>query len=98
MDNIIDDIIDDQDNRLPLTEVFLGFSTSQKFKQLYREEDISDTQFNSVPLAAADFYKESLRYIINKMDMSSSFWQQAVWIDFFNRKDMVGCGVLYREV
>ena len=85
VDIITQDIIDDSNNYLPNAEVFLGFSTRQKLKKLFNERDISDAQFDSVPRAAIAFYRESLRYVLNKMDMSASFWKQAVWVDFFNR-------------
>ena len=74
-EDIIDEIIiDDADNYLPLDEVFIGFSTRQKLNKLFKEGDIDQTQYNSVPEAAISVYRESLRYVLDKMDMSCSFW------------------------
>ena len=39
----------------------------------------------TVPEAAIAFYRESLRYVLDKIDMFCSFWRQAVQIDFFNK-------------
>ena len=41
------DIIDNADNYLPLNEVFIGFSTRQKLKKLFKEGDIDQTQYNT---------------------------------------------------
>ena len=85
-EDIIDEgIIDDADNYLPFDEVCIGFSTRQKLNKLFKERDIDQTQYNTVPEAAIAFYRESLRYVLDRMDMSCSFWRQAVWIDFFSK-------------
>ena len=85
-EDIIDEgIIDDADNYLPFDEVCIGFSTRQKLNKLFKERDIDQTQYNTVPEAAIAFYRESLRYVLDRMDMSCYFWRQAVWIDFFSK-------------
>ena len=72
-EGIIDEyIIDDADNYLPLDEVFIGFSTRQKLNKLFKG-DIDQTQYNTVPKAAIALYRESLRYVLDKMDMSCCF-------------------------
>ena len=77
-ENIIDeDITDDTDNCLPLDEVFICFSTRQKLR------DIDEKHYNTVSEPAVAFYRESLRYVLDRMNMSCSFWRQAVLIDFF---------------
>ena len=78
-------MIDDADNCLQLDEFFIGFSTRQKLNKFFKEGDINQKQYNTAPEAAIAFYRESLRYVLDKMDMPCSFWQQAVWIDFFNK-------------
>ena len=60
-------------DNLPLDEVFIGFSTRQKLNKLFKEGDIDQAQYNTVPKAAIAFYRESLRYVLDKMDMSCSF-------------------------
>ena len=76
-DIIDEDITDDADNYLPLDEVFICFSTRQKLR------DIDEKHYNTVSEPAAAFYRESLRYVLDRMNMSCSFWRQAVLIDFF---------------
>ena len=76
-DIIDEDITDDADNYLPLDEVFICFSTRQKLR------DIDEKHYNTVSEPAAAFYREGLRYVLDRMNMSCSFWQQAVLIDFF---------------
>ena len=56
-----------------MDEIFIGFSLADQ------------TQYNTVLEAAIAFYRESLRYVLDKMDISCSFWQQAVWIGIFNK-------------
>ena len=81
-EDIIDEyIIDDSDNYLPLDEVFIDFSIRQKLKKLFKEGGIDQAQYDTVPAAAIAFYRK----IWDEMDMSCSFWEQAVWIDFFNK-------------
>lgn len=95
-DNIVsEETIDDANNYLPLDEVFIGFSTRQKIRKLFNEGDIDKNEYNVIPKAAIAFYRESLRYVITKMDMSHSFWQRAVWVDFFNRKNALWSDVEY---
>ena len=62
-DIIDEDIVDDADNYLPLDEVFIGFSTRQKLNKVFKEGDIDQTQYNTVPEAAIAFYRESLFWI-----------------------------------
>ena len=57
----------------------------QRLNKLFKEGDTDQTQYNTVPEAKIAFYRESLRYVLDKMDMSCYFWGQAVWTDFFNK-------------
>ena len=79
------EIIDDSDNYLPLDEVFIGFTTKQMLKKLFNDGDIDKLQHDNVLRASVAFYRESLRYVLTKMDMNNTFWLHAVWVDFFRR-------------
>ena len=39
---------------------------------------------------AEAFYKESLEYVLTKMDMSDSLWSHVCWVDFSTRKTHLG--------
>ena len=39
---------------------------------------------------AEAFYKESLEYVLTKMDMSDSLWSHVCWVDFSTRKTRLG--------
>ena len=77
-DIIDEDITDDADNYLPLDEVFICFSTRQKLRH------INEKHYNTVSEPAVSFYRESLRYVLDRMNMSCSFWWQAV-LTFSNK-------------
>ena len=42
-------------------------------------------QYNTCLRGAEVFYKESLEYVLTKIDMSKSLWSLVCWLDFFNR-------------
>ena len=44
---------------------------------------------------AEAFYKESLEYVLTKMDMSDSLWSHVCWVDFFNKENSSWSDVEY---
>ena len=66
-----------------LEEIFVSFTTKNLFKKLFNDSKIDKLQYNNTLEAAYAFYKESLRYVIKKMDITDTFWKHAVWMDFF---------------
>ena len=46
--------------------------------KLFNGGEINELQYNNVLEAARAFYKESLRYIIKKIDMTDTLWNHAV--------------------
>ena len=52
---------------------------------MLNDGSINQNEYDKVLKAAVAFYKESLRYLLIKMDMSCSFWQHTTWIDFIYR-------------
>ena len=68
-----------------MNEVVLGFNTKEMLKKLFNDGSIDQNEHDNVLKAAVAFYKENLRCLLTKMDMSCSFWQHATWIDLFCR-------------
>ena len=75
------DMLEYEDNYFPMNEVLLGLI----LKKLFNDGSIDQNDYDKVVKAAVAFYKESLRYLLIKMDISCSFWQHATRIDFFWR-------------
>ena len=55
-------------------------------KKLFNDGEIVKLQYNNVLEAAREFYKECLRSVIQKMDMTDTFWSHAFLLDFFSRE------------
>ena len=72
---------------LPLEKVFCDFSTKSLLDRMLGEGDIAQTQYNTCLRGAQPFFKESLEYVLTKMDMSESLWSPAYWVDFFYREN-----------
>jgi len=85
LDEITIKTIEDEENYLPLSNVFVGMCTRNTLRKLLNEGIIADAQYNLMLKAAQEFYKESLKYVLKKMDNSEGFWKHAFWIDFFHR-------------
>ena len=67
---------------------FRTFSSvlQQKLTQnLLNDGEIDKLQYNNILEAARAFHKESLRYVIKKINMTD-IWSHAVWVDFFSRE------------
>ena len=80
---------------LPLEKVFCGFSTKSLLDRMLGEGDIAQTQYNTCLRGAQPFFKESLEYVLTKMDMSESLWSHACWVDFFYRENSSWSDVEY---
>ena len=61
-----------------LEEIFVSFTTKNLFKKLFNDSKIDKLQYNNTLEAVYAFYKESLRYVIKKMDITDTFWKHAV--------------------
>ena len=86
VNDITVDLIDDPENYLTLEEVFIGFTTQNLLKKLFNGGEIDKLQYNNVLEAGRALYKESLRYVVKKIDMIDTLWKHAVWVDFFSRE------------
>ena len=73
----------------------VGFNTMLLLRYLFSEGDIEQVQSDKFLLSAQSFYKESLLYVLNKMDSKHDFWIQAVWINVFNRGNALWDDVNY---
>ena len=43
---------------------------------------ISEVQYEEFIVGAIEFYKVSLKYVLEKMNVEALFWKHAVWVDF----------------
>ena len=73
VNDITVDLLDDPENYLPLEEIFVGFTTKNLLKKLFNDGEIDKLQYDNVLEAARALYKESLRCVIKKMDMTDAF-------------------------
>lgn len=86
MDKLREDTIDDNNNYLRYERIFLGFMAKRLLQQKFNEGDITLTQRDKFITAAIAFYKESLRYVLTKMNVENTFCDMAKWIDFSKTK------------
>ena len=83
--NITIHLIENEDNYVSLKEVFLCLMTKSKLHDLLENGDISEVQYKKFIVGAIEFYKVSLKYILEKMNVEALFWKHAVWADFEER-------------
>ena len=81
LDNLRD-VIDDENNYLPSEDIFLGLVTRNLLRKKVEDGDLSVGQHDKFNKATIAFYRERLRYTLLKMNVDSSFWESAQWIDF----------------
>ena len=60
------------ENYLPLENVFLGITTKGILNRKLNERHITQTQFDTCLHGAQAFYRKSLEYILNKINMSET--------------------------
>ena len=51
------DMLEYEDNYLPMNEVFVGFNTKQMLKKLFNDGSIDQNEYDNVLKAAVAFYK-----------------------------------------
>ena len=78
-------LIENEDNYVSLKDVFLGLMTKSKLNDLLENGDISEVQYQKFIVVAIEFYKVSLKYVLEKMNVEALFWKHAVWVDFEGR-------------
>ena len=72
-------ILEDEDNHLPLNELFVGVVAKSLLDVMISEGDISERDHNRFFRAAQGLHKESLIYVINKLPVNDPFWKATVW-------------------
>ena len=87
LDNLTEDIIDDENNYLPLEDIFLSLVTHNLLRKKVEDGDLSVGQHDKFIKATVAFYRGSLRYTLLKMNVDSSFWESIQWIDFDSRQN-----------
>ena len=59
--------------------------TKSKLNDLLENGDLSEVQYEKFMVVDIEFYKVSLKYILEKMSVEALFWKHAVWVDFEER-------------
>ena len=80
-------VIDNENNYLPLDDIYIGFSTRNLLNKKVNDSEVSLATRNKFLNAVISFYRISLRYTLLKMNVDSTFWEMAQWIDFGSRHD-----------
>ena len=78
-------MIENEDNYVSLKDVFLGLITKSKLNDLLENGYISEVQYEKIIVRATEFYKVSLKYVLEKINVEALFWKYAVWFDFEER-------------
>ena len=78
-------LIENEDNYVSLKDVSLGLMTKSKLNDLLENGDLSEVQYEKFVVVDIEFYKVSLKYILEKMSVEALFWKHAVWVDFEER-------------
>ena len=89
------EILDDNENYLPLEKVFLALTTKKLLNKLFNDGDITKQEYDTCLRGAQSFYKSSLEYILKKMDMTETLWAHAVFVDFFKKESASWSDVEY---
>ena len=80
--NVTEDVIDDENNYLLSEDIFFGLVTHNLLRKKVEDGDLSVGQHDKFIKATIAFLRESLWYTLLKMNVDSSFWESAQWIDF----------------
>ena len=64
-------LIEIQDNYVSLKDFFLGLMTKSKLNDLLENGDISEVQYEKFIVGAIEFYKVSLKYVLEKMNLET---------------------------
>ena len=81
-------LIENEDNYVSLKDVFLGLMTESKLNDLLENGDISEVQYEKFIVGAIEFYKVSLKYVFEKMNVEVLFWKHAACVDFEERANV----------
>ena len=84
-----------ESNYNPLKDIQVGFNTTLLLRHLFNEADVDQAQSDKFLLNVQCFYKESISYILNKMNSKHDFWIHSVWINVFNRENAHWADVNY---
>ena len=77
VDNITDKAPDDEKNYVRQANVFIGFLTKNLLNKKFNDGDISQMHYEKFMNALVAFFRESLRYILLKIDMAETISQLA---------------------
>ena len=81
LDNFQSDIainlIENEDHYVSLKDVFLGLMTNSELNDLLENGDILEIQHKKFIVGAIEFYKVSLNYVLEKINVEALFWKHA---------------------
>ena len=78
-------LIQNKDNYVSLKDVFLSLMSKSALNDLLENDDISEAQYEKFIVGAIEFYRLSLKYVLEKMNVEALFWKTAVCVDFEER-------------
>ena len=93
--NLTADVINDENNYLPSEDIFLGLVTRNLLQKKVEDGDLSVGQQDKFIKSTKAFYRERLRHTLLKMNVDSSFWESAQWIDFESSQNVKWSHVEY---
>ena len=86
LDDVTEEVLEIKDNYLPLSFAYIGTKTGDLLQNLFEEGEITVVERNKVLEAAQGFYEDSLKYVLQKIQVAVGFWNNAIWIDFCNER------------
>ena len=84
------DMLEYENNYLPLNKVFVGFNNKQMLKKLFNDGSIDQNEYGKVLNAAVAFYKESLRCLLQKWICLAHFGNMSLGLTSFVETKLTG--------
>ena len=88
--DVTEEVLENKDNYLPLFSAYIGGETGALLQNLFEEGDITVAERNKVLEAAEAFYRDSLKYVLQKMRVIEGFWKNAVGLIFVTGETLTG--------
>ena len=80
-------LIQNKDNYVSLKDVFLSLMSKSALNDLLENDDISEAQYEKFIVGDIEFYRLSLKYLLEKTNVEALFWKIAVCVDFEERSN-----------
>lgn len=79
--------VDDPQNYIPVLSIHLGATTKFSLRKLLNEGDIVEADYNKVFAAAQKYFKEGLKYILQKFPINNEVFENAKCINIQRHSD-----------